>query len=87
MTAGILVAPDWPPPFELICDASNYTVGVMLGQRKDRIMHPIFYASKTLNDSQENYTTTEKEMLDVIFVVDKFQAYLVGSTVTVYIDM
>ena len=49
-------------------------------------MHPIFYASKTLNDSQENYTTTKKEMLAVVFAVDKFRAYLVGSNVIVYTD-
>lgn len=60
ITASILVAPNWSRPFELMCDTSNYVVGAMLGQRKDRIMHPIFYANKTLNDSQENYTTIEK---------------------------
>ena len=49
-------------------------------------MHPIFYANKTLNNSQENYTTTEKEMLVVVFAMDKFKASLVGSTVTVYTD-
>lgn len=49
-------------------------------------MHPFFYANKTLNDSQENYTTIEKEMLAMVFAVDKFQAYLVGSIVTIYTD-
>lgn len=58
-----------------MCDASNYAIGVVLGQRKDKFMHPIFYASKTLNDSQQNYTTTENEMLVVVFAVDKFRAF------------
>lgn len=73
-------------PFELMCDMSNYEVGAVLGKRKDKIMHPIFYTSKTLNDSSEKYTTTEKEMLVVIFTVDKFRSYLVGLTVTIYVD-
>lgn len=72
ITTSILVALDWSRPFQLMCDASNHAVGAVIGQRKDRIMHPIFYGSKTLNDSQENYTTTEKEMLAMFLDVDKF---------------
>ncbi|XP_070035653.1 uncharacterized protein [Nicotiana tomentosiformis] len=45
MTAPIIVAPDWGQPFELMCDASDYTVGAVLGQRKDKFMDPIYYAS------------------------------------------
>ena len=86
ISAPILVAPDWSLPFKLMCDASNHAVGAVLGQRKEKIMHPIYYASKTLNSSQENYTTTEKEMLAIVFAVDKFRAYLMGSKVTIYSD-
>ena len=53
--------------FELMCDASNYSVGAMLGQKKDKSFHSIYYASKTLADAQLNYTTTEKELQAVFF--------------------
>ncbi|KAL4384669.1 hypothetical protein GQ457_15G020070 [Hibiscus cannabinus] len=79
VTAPIVEPPDWKLPFELMCDASDYAVGAVLGQRKGKIFHPIYYASKTLNDAQVNYTTTEKEMLTVIFAFDKFRSYLIGT--------
>ncbi|KAL4282794.1 hypothetical protein GQ457_16G017530 [Hibiscus cannabinus] len=77
VTAPIVEPPDWKLPFELMCDASDCAVGAVLGQRKGKIFHPIYYASKTLNDAQVNYTTTEKEMLAVIFAFDKFRSYLI----------
>ncbi|KAL4363151.1 hypothetical protein GQ457_04G015650 [Hibiscus cannabinus] len=86
VSAPIVEPPDWTLPFELMCDASDYAVGAVLGQRKGRIFHPIYYASKTLNDAQVNYTTTEKELLAVIFAFDKFRSYLIGAKVTVYTD-
>ena len=55
-----------------MCDASDYAVGAVLGQRVDRIPHVIYYASITLNDAQLNYSTTEKEMLAVVFALEKF---------------
>jgi hypothetical protein len=55
-----------------MCDASNYAVGAVLGQRIDKLPHVIYYASQTLNDAQLNYSTTEKELLTVIFALDKF---------------
>ncbi|KAL4368237.1 hypothetical protein GQ457_05G025920 [Hibiscus cannabinus] len=79
VTDPIVEPPDWKLPFELMCDASDYAVGAVLGQRKGKIFHPIYYASKTLNDAQVNYTTTEKEMLAVIFAFDKFRSYLIGT--------
>ena len=84
--APIMVSPDWNLPFELMCDASDFAVGAVLGQRQGNHFHPIYYASKTLNDAQENYTTTEKEMLAVVFAFDKFRSYLVLSKVIVYTD-
>ena len=71
-------APNWQLPFELICDASDFAVGAVLGQREDRKPYVIYYARKTLNEAQRNYTTTEKELLAVVFALDKFRAYLVG---------
>ncbi|GJY85292.1 reverse transcriptase domain-containing protein [Tanacetum coccineum] len=64
--APILVAPDWDLPFELMCDASDFAIGAVLGQRKTKHFQPIHYASKTMTDAQAHYTTTEKELLAVI---------------------
>ncbi|KAL4284725.1 hypothetical protein GQ457_16G020250 [Hibiscus cannabinus] len=86
VTTPIVEPPDWKLPFELMCDASDYAVGAVLGQRKGNIFHPIYYANKTLNDAQVNYTTTEKEMLAVIFAFDKFRSYLIGTKVIVHTD-
>ncbi|KAG9442621.1 hypothetical protein H6P81_018475 [Aristolochia fimbriata] len=83
--APIVVAFDWTIPFELMCDASDYAVGVVLGQRKEIFVHPIYYASHTLTGPQLNYTTTEKELLAVVYVFEKFRSYLIGSKV-VYTD-
>ena len=67
-----------------MCDASDHSVGAVLGQRKNKIFHSIYYASKTLATAQINYTTTEKELLAVVFAFDKFKAYLVDTKVIVY---
>ena len=56
----------------------------MLGQKKDKVIHPICYASKTLNEAQENNTTNEKQLLTVVFVIEKFRNYIIGSKVTVH---
>lgn len=60
-SSPIMQAPDWDLPFEIMCDASDYAVGAVLGQRKDKKVHAIYYALRTLNDAQLNYATTEKE--------------------------
>ena len=78
--------PDWSLPFELMCDASDFALGAILSQRKDKELFVIYYASKTLNDAQINYATTEKELLAVVFAFDKFRSYLLGSKVIVYTD-
>ncbi|KAM2922794.1 hypothetical protein COP2_039113 [Malus domestica] len=85
-TAPIIVPPDWSLPFELMCDASDYALGAVLGQRKDKRPHVIYYASRTLNDAQLNYSTTEKELLTVVFALDKFRSYLIGTKVIVLTD-
>ena len=69
-----------------MCDASDYAVGAVLGQRVEKRPHVIYYASKTLIDAQLNYTTTENELLAVFFALDKFWSYLLGSKVVVYTD-
>ncbi|XP_060673095.1 uncharacterized protein LOC132803722 [Ziziphus jujuba] len=84
--APIMCTPNWNLPFEIMCDASDYAIGAVLGQRKDKKLHVIYYASRTLNDAQLNYATTEKEMLAIVFAFDKFRAYLLGSKTIVYTD-
>jgi hypothetical protein len=78
--------PDWNLPFEIMCDASDYAVGAVLGQRKEGKVHAIYYASKTLNEAQVNYATTKKELLVVMFAFEKFRSYIVNSKVIVYTD-
>ncbi|GJZ83654.1 reverse transcriptase domain-containing protein [Tanacetum coccineum] len=74
--APILVAPDWDLPFEIMYDASDFAMGAVLGQRKDKYFWPIHYASRTLSDAQTHYTTTEKELLDVVYAFEKLWSYL-----------
>nr|GEY98811.1 retrovirus-related Pol polyprotein from transposon 17.6 [Tanacetum cinerariifolium] len=82
----ILVVPDWNLPFELMCDASDFAIGVVLGQRKTKHFQPIHYASKTMTEAQIHNTTTEKEMLSVVYAFEKFRPYLVLSKSIVYTD-
>src|SRR3954464_4559002 len=66
-TAPIVQPPDWSLPFEIMCDASDFPLGAFIGQRVDKKLNVIHYASKTLDAAQKNYATTEKEFLVVIF--------------------
>nr|GEV09596.1 DNA-directed DNA polymerase [Tanacetum cinerariifolium] len=84
--ALILVVPDWNLPFELMCDASDFAIGAVLGQRKTKYFQPIHYASKTMTEAQIHYTMTEKEILAVVFAFEKFRPYLVLSKRIVYTD-
>ncbi|GJU46383.1 putative nucleotidyltransferase, ribonuclease H [Tanacetum coccineum] len=83
-TSPVIIALDWNLDFELMYDASDYAVGAVLGQRIDKKFRPIYYASKTMNDAQEHYTTTEKELLAVVYAFDKFRSYLIISKTIVY---
>ncbi|KAI5337429.1 hypothetical protein L3X38_016700 [Prunus dulcis] len=83
-SAPIIATPNWDLPFELMCDASDYVVGAVLGQRKDKLPHVIYYASRTLNNAQLNYATTKKELLAVVFALEKFRSYFVGAKIIVY---
>ncbi|RVW18382.1 Retrovirus-related Pol polyprotein from transposon 297 [Vitis vinifera] len=83
-TVPIVRAPNWQLPFEVMCDASDFAIGFVLGQREDGKPYVIYYASNTLNEVQRNCTTTEKELLAVVFALDKFRAYLVGSFIVVF---
>nr|GEW96659.1 reverse transcriptase domain-containing protein [Tanacetum cinerariifolium] len=84
--APILIAPNWDQPFELMCDASDYAVVAILGQRVEKHFRPIHYPSKTMNQAETNYTTTEKEMLAVVYAFEKFRSYLIMNKNIVYTD-
>nr|GEZ95784.1 reverse transcriptase domain-containing protein [Tanacetum cinerariifolium] len=84
--APILIAPNRDQPFELMCDASDYAIGAVLGQRVEKHFRPIHYASKTMNQAETNYTTTEKEMLAVVYEFEKFRSYLIMNKSIVYTD-
>jgi hypothetical protein len=79
--------PNWDEPFEIMCDASDYTVGAVLGQRIGKNLHVIAYASRMLNKAQYNYLTTEKELLVVVFALEKFKSYLLGTKVVIFTTM
>ncbi|GJT68611.1 reverse transcriptase domain-containing protein [Tanacetum coccineum] len=84
--APILIASDWDLPFELMCDGSDFAIGVVLGKRHEKHFRPIHYASKTMNDAKSHYTTTEKEMLAVVYAFEKFRSYLILNKSIVYTD-
>ncbi|GJT16978.1 reverse transcriptase domain-containing protein [Tanacetum coccineum] len=84
--APILVVPDWNLPFKIMCDASDFAIGAVLGQRKMKHFQPIHYASKTMTEAQIHYTTTENEMLTVVYAFEKFRPYLFLSKSIVYTD-
>ncbi|GJR17552.1 reverse transcriptase domain-containing protein [Tanacetum coccineum] len=79
-------SPNWNLLFELMCDASDFAVGAVLGQKDGKNFHPIYFASKTLNPAQQKYTVTEKELMVVVFAFNKFRSYLILSKTIVYTD-
>ena len=86
ISAPILIKPDWRLPFELMCDISDFVIGFVLGQRREKRLHVIYYAIWLLNDAQINYATTEKKLLAMVYAFDKFRSYLAGSKVIGYTD-
>nr|GEY88170.1 DNA-directed DNA polymerase [Tanacetum cinerariifolium] len=84
--APILIAPDWDMPFEVMCDASDFAIGAVLGQRQDKHFRPIHYASKTITEAEYNYIITKKEMLAVVYAFEKFLSYLIMNKRIIYTD-
>ena len=72
ITAPIVRAPNWQLPFEVMCDASDMVIEVVLEQREGGKPYVVYYESKTLSEEQRNYTTTEKKLLAVVYALDKF---------------
>ncbi|GKC54244.1 reverse transcriptase domain-containing protein [Tanacetum coccineum] len=70
--APVIISPNWNLPFELMCDASDFAVKAILGQKDGKNFHPIYFARKTLSGAQQNYTITKKELMAVVFDFDKF---------------
>ena len=85
-TTPIVRAPNWQLSFEVMCDASDLAIVAVLGQREGGKSYVVYYASKTLNKSQRNYTNTEKELLAVVCALENFRAYLVGSDIVIFTD-
>ena len=67
-----------------MCDASDYAVRAVLSQWKNKIFHVIHYARKVLNEAQIHYATTEKELLAIVYALEKFRSYLIGSKIVVF---
>nr|GFA82989.1 hypothetical protein [Tanacetum cinerariifolium] len=84
--APILIAPNWDLSFELMCDASDFTIGAVLGQRHEKHFKPIYYVSKMMTDAESKYTMTEKEMLAVVHALEKFRSYLIMNKSIVHTD-
>ena len=81
-----MVTPNWNKEFEIMCDASDYAMGAVLGQRTEKIFKAIYYANKTFNETTENYSTTKKKMLVMVFVSEKSRPYILGSHVIIHTD-
>ena len=86
LTTTSIVRAHWQLAFEVMCNASDLAVGAVLGQRAEGKPYVVYYASKTLNEAQRNYTTTEKELLSVVYALDKFRAYLIGADIIIFTD-
>ena len=83
VTEHVVIPLDWSLPFELMCDASDHSVGAVLGQKKNKIFYSIIMLIKPLS-MPKSITTVENELLAVVFAFDKFRVYLIGTKVTVY---
>src|SRR6187397_142294 len=86
ISTPIVQAPRWDLPFELMCDASDLAIGGVLGQRVEKMLHVIYYMSKTLNGAQRNYTIKEKEFLAIVHAFEKFCCYLLGFKTIIFPD-
>ena len=86
VSSPIMLTPDWNNEFEIMCDANDYAMGVVLGQITEKIFKAIYYANKTFNEAQENYSTIEKEMPSIVFACEKFRTYILGSHVVIHTD-
>eukprot|EP00253_Pinus_taeda_P006338 PITA_06338 len=85
-TTPILRGPDWALPFHISYDASDTTIGVVLGQEENNLPYAIYFISKNMTPTELNYTVTKKELLVVIYAINKFGHYITGYTTFVHTD-
>lgn len=85
-SSSILQYPDFSKPFILTTDASKYALGAVLSQGPIGKDKPIAFASRTLNKSEENYSTIEKELLAIFWATKYFRPYLFGRKFILYTD-
>jgi len=85
-TAPILRGPDWTLPFHISSDASDTTIGAVLGQEEDHLPYAIYFINKNMSPAELNYTVTEKEFLAVIYAINKFRHYITGYSTFVHTD-
>ena len=87
MTAPILVFPDWKKIFHVHIDASSIALGIILAQPGEGGRdHPIAFSSRKLSSVERNYTTTEREGLAMVYALQKFRHYLLGSHFKMFTD-
>lgn len=86
MIVPFMISPDRFKHFKMIHDKSGVALGIVLGKNKEKLFHIIYYASKTLNEAQKNYTIIEQELLVVVCVFEKFRTYLLEANVVVHIN-
>ena len=84
--APIMEKPDWNREFEIMCDASDFAMRAVLRQKAEKVFKAIYYARKTFNEAKENYSTTEKEMLAIVFVCENFRPHILGFHVIIHTD-
>jgi hypothetical protein len=85
-TTPVLRGENWPLPFHICTDASDTSLGVVLGQRENQIHYAIYFISKNLSPAEVNYTVTEKELLVVVHAINKFRHYITGYQDFVHTD-
>ena len=78
MSTPIIISPNCSKPFEVMCDASGVAHGAVLGQRRDKILYPIYNAIKALNEAQKNYTVTKQVLLAVVLPFETFRSYFLA---------
>lgn len=86
MNDPILQHPDFTKPFILTTDASNIALGAVLSQGNIGRDKPICFASRTLSQSECNYSTIERELLAIVWAVKYFRPYLFGRKFKIFTD-
>ncbi|EYC19204.1 hypothetical protein Y032_0025g1233 [Ancylostoma ceylanicum] len=80
-------ARDGSRPFVIYTDASRIGLGAVLAQEgEDRLMHPVFFASKSLTQAERNYHVTDQEALAIVYALKKFHYFIYGVHTIVMTD-